>query len=97
MKKILLWILTFLLSFAFVACGAEEKTSQSTSHAHSSEITDALEKEDSLSSDAEDLEESNKQENSSIESSEATSEEDSGDEDSSSKNEDWADIEFPRP
>ena len=74
MKKILLWVLTFSLSLAFVACGTEEKTSQSTPQVDSSEITDTSEKEDSLSNDGEGLEESSKQDDSSIEYSGETSE-----------------------
>lgn len=71
MKKILLWVLTFSLSLAFVACGTE---SQSTPQVDSSKITDTSEKEDSLSNDAEDTEESSKQDDSSIEYSGETSE-----------------------
>ena len=71
MKKILLWVLTFSLSLAFVACGTE---SQSTSQVDSSEITDTSGKEDSWSNDAEDTEESSKQDDSSIEYSGETSE-----------------------
>ena len=119
MKKILLWVLTFSLSLAFVACGTEEKTSQSTPQVDSSEITDTSEKEDSLSNDEESSMKSGKQEDSSIDSSEETSEDEdleksskqddssiedsgetsgeAGDAESSSENEEWADIEFPRP
>ena len=97
MKKILLWILTFSLSLVFVACGADNQIPQSNMQESSSEITDSLEKDDSLSSDDEDEPESNEQDDSSIENSEETSGEDSGEKENTSENEEWVDIEFPRP
>ena len=97
MKKFLLWILTFSLSLAFVACGVNNQSTQSDMWENSSEITDDLEEDDSLSNDGESSTDSSEQDDSSIDNSGETSGDVSGDKESSSENDEWADIEFPRP